>query len=203
MLLKSLIPGQDVEFEFKLSDCPVIVAGNRIAVTGSHLSPLLQKDLIVRGDEVTGVFEGDQVFSNGILLGTVIYSKGLKVQKLDGSLERLSCMEHIQMVKGSRKDIESIVKVSSRTPLNIVYKNKLLEIGCIVERVNEQQFAFYDVKHLVEMEDFDFFTGYASEDGTNIRFGQILHGGIVCLYKGDVCIDYCDKDFPIPIQDVE
>lgn len=193
MLLKGLIPNQDVCVEFTLSDCPVVVSGTLMAITGRRLSPLIQIASIVRGDLELGLFEGDKLYNGEDELGQVVYVQGFKLLKLDMTVEKLPNLKHIQVVKGNRESLLQVCSFKDRTPLQLVYNNELSSLERLVEKTKDGQYALLNTRRLVDEYEFNLYTGYTDNTDIHIRFNQIYNGGVVCLHNGDVCIDYGDS----------
>ena len=173
--------------DFSLNDCPVYVSQSTIALMSDRMSTLIKAGTILRGDDETGIYEGDMVYENGEYVGNVIYNAGFKVQKTDGTQKSLSLGSHIKIETGT---IESIKTVCSDSKS----REYIIQLNLFLCKLNDKQIAVlgnsYDGK-LLDCEDVQFYTG-VKRGNVAVFFGDEVDGGKVILHNLQPCIQYGD-----------
>ena len=172
MLLKALSINNDW-VDFTVFDCPVYMEANIIALTGRKGSDLLQADTIVRGDKNTNVFEGDRVYESDELVGYVIYSKGFKLQKLNGQIEDLVLREHIQLKQGNKETIKIISSNEQRTRLLFSDGESVVQLTVFLLKNSAGKIGVMGrtcKANAIDPSKLRFFTGLTKEDGELLFF---------------------------------
>lgn len=180
--------------DFSLQDCPILISDTKIALSGIKKSRLIKVNTIVRGDKETGVFEGDEVYCDGILLGIVVYSKGFFLQDLNKSLKKLSQLQHIQVKEGNVKTVRDAFYSPHRTALTFGYKNDRIDFKSFVTKSGEF-ISIAETSRLVDPKDLLFFTGYSRSDGRGIHFGELYKGGTVVLHNYEPAVRINTNEF--------
>lgn len=105
MLLRAITMTGEL-FQFEVKDCPVMVNDTTIALINLPNSPLLKAGTIARGDEETGIFEGDMVVDeNNQLIGYIVYDAGFKVCKDTGEILPLDVIGKHNVITNSHTTV--------------------------------------------------------------------------------------------------
>lgn len=180
--------------DFSLNDCPVYVSQSTIALMSDRMSTLIKAETILRGDDETGIYEGDMVYENGEYVGNVIYNAGFKVQKTDGTQKSLSLGSHIKIETGTIESIKTVCSSSKRTFLLFKCREYIIQLNLFLCKLNDNQIAVlgnsYDGKFL-DCEDVQFYTG-VKRGNVAVFFGDEIDGGKVILHNLQPCIQYGD-----------
>ena len=190
MLLKGFALNGD-RVNFKLSDCPVYFTNNIIGLVGIKGSKLISASTIMRGDEETGVFEGDRVYLKGELIGYVVYAGGFKLQTLNDELKNLFDDPHIKVKEGNRKTANIVSNSEYRSELVFRYNKKNIYMSVFLFKNKDGMLAVAGKSlngTLIDPEQIHFYTGLADDDGTKLFFDELYKGGILSLRNGMPCI---------------
>jgi len=183
MKLNAIEVGTKVVRDIDWTECPVFISEKYIATVNKENSPLLYRNTLVRVDEETGYAEGDIVIDkvSGNLIGRLVYSKGFKMQDLEGNLKELIELQHIKVKRGSSASRQLISQSKHRDYLlfkagNVEFglDSILLEKGgCLILTSEKYSYRSADIS------DIKFMTGYGS-----LAFGEFYNGGIIVLHNG-------------------
>lgn len=189
MKLKALTIFNEL-INFTLEDCPVYVSKATIALAAREMSILIKAESVVRGDDESGIFEGDRVYMDGEYIGNVIYSSGFMVQNLDGTLKSLTQMAHIKIETGTSKSIKTVCEDSRRTPLLFKCKDSIIQLNLFLCKLDNSQIAVFGNSYsdkILNCEDVQFYTGIKL-DGEAVFYGDVMNNGKVVLYNLQPCI---------------
>lgn len=182
-----------IRVDFTLHDCPILVTSSLVALAGIKQSKLIRYDTICRGDEETGIFEGDEVYEDGKKIGTVVYAKGFFLQTLTGALKTIPKSEHIKMKEGNVSSSKIAFNSEYRTDLSFSYKGQRIIISMFICK-DGSMLSVAGKNKLVNPDSLLMFTGYLRQDNRGVYFGEFYQGGKVVLHdlKPMIKIDECE-----------
>ena len=183
---------------FELSDCPVYLTEDVIGLAGVERSKLILANTIVRGDESTGMIEGDIVLDeNENVIGYIIYSQGFKVQTLSNEIKKLEEYEHIQMKKGDKESILQVTGSEHRTELLFKCNRQEFFMALFLCKNKNGTIAVsgktFKCKSLNPNE-IHFYTGVTDTAGNKLFYGELYKGGVISLVNGLPCVCVGDKN---------
>ena len=179
-----------IEVLFTLADCPILVGEGLIALVGKISSALIRYDTIVRGDEESGLYEGDVIYDEmETILGIVVYAKGFVLYNA-GVLCDIPAEDNIRVTKGCPETIEKIANLEERTEISFAYKGIQYRFLSLICKVGDYVGLTIDGK-LVNPEELLLNTGFCRKDRMKgIYFGEVYQGGTVVLHKNVPMIAY-------------
>ena len=170
-----------VRIDFTLHNCPILVTDSIVALAGIKQSKLIRYDTICRGDEKTGIFEGDEVYDNGTLIGIVVFAKGFFLQTLDGLLKTIPSDEHIKVKEGNIDSSKMAFSSQYRTDLSFGYKGQRVTIHMFICK-DGNMLSVAGKNKLINPTSLLMFTGHLRHDNRGIYFGEFYQGGVVVLH---------------------
>lgn len=183
---------------FTLEDCPVFISDNVIALVGKKNSDLISYDTIIRGDEASGIWEGDEVYENDSLVGYVIYSRGFKLQTLDNKVKKLCLGSHIKVKEGNRDTVLSISKNPERSMLLFKYKEYVIQIAVFLCKRGDGMIGVHGSscpEEYIDPQGLRFFTGLVDKSGKNLFYGECENGHEIVLHNLMPCIKVSQTEY--------
>ena len=172
--------------DFTIADCPILIRDSEVALSGCYsATDVLKYDWIIRGDEETGIFEGDVVVEEETeeVIGYVTYKCGFHVQGCDGSLKKLKDLSHIKMINGSKETI-SLLKRENRSPIRFSADGLCFSIKSIMCKSADSLYVV-DSSNVVRV-DVDRVrdaTGFIV-NGKELAYGDRVQGGKIVMHEG-------------------
>lgn len=188
--LRALSKKGGLAVPFTLGDGPCRIDDNYFILTERPGSPLLRYDMILRGMDIPGIFEGDILLDNGKEF-VIQYQRGFMAVSKDKEQKSLSSIPNIQVVSNIYKRNDFVIPKL----LAMMYKireSDLFELDCILG-VNEGNLILnYKEGMLVPEHEIKQYAGITYL-GNSMYFGDEINGNKLMLRQGRCAILDGDK----------
>lgn len=169
--------------ELKIQSCPILIAPNVLTLLDRSDSPLYLEDTVVLHDEINDIAEGDVVTNpESEDTGIVYYCGGWWIHWTNGSYNKYTVSEHINMTKRGRRVVNSqaVKKIPQRDQVKIVVDDEDFYFTCMMAK-HDTLICISGKPHLVNQSDIHLSTGIYDDSHAPLYFGQFYKGGIVGL----------------------
>jgi hypothetical protein len=193
MLLRGFaIDGEAINFS--LNDAPIVLTDTLLVLSAVPESKQIRIDSVVRGDEGLGVFEGDELVNEGgEVVSTIYYAKGFVAQDIDIPLKKLLSDGHIKVRTGTIDSVRRITCLSDRSDIVFGYNKKIIFFRSILAKL-DGHLCFVDDQRRVSASDVSFYSGWKTDKGENIFYGDFYRGGTVVMRDGCPKIEKLNGD---------
>lgn len=183
--MKALTPSKEWYF-FTLKDIPVLVASKAFVLLSIKGSPILDLSSIRRGDESSGLFEGDIISCDGEEW-LVCYERGFYAINKEYTTKYLYQLKDAKVIGDYFTD-GFPVAMNLRTRYLFKYQDAIFRLEDIVGGEKDEGIIIRSCNHVIKFNDVKQ-ECCMSFDGQRVFFGDVFPEGTIKLHGGRVCFE--------------
>lgn len=179
---------------FDINDGPALVSDDIIALTNRPNSPLLWANSIARGDEVTGVFENDFIFSEKQqLIGHVIYNNGFFIKRYMED-ECIPMESKYHRLENANCEITKILE-AYKQPIRYKTGNFAFTLKRVLRVEGNNLIITNKLLKPINLNNVKMCCGLIGTDGNELAYGDFFGGGIVECHNFKPMIKMADGSY--------